>query len=562
MLAIKLHIKEVSDYPFLRKKREDFSCAMRYAYVRIHLHKKAELLPMIKERFEMNDIEARSVYTEAKAKFEQTKKGKENIEGRLVEIGKELKKLSKKGHKSEKDVRREFKLNQKKVALGQSLGKDITFGGKHRLRRISYLSNFRGKRMAMNDGRQIDVDKDLGELREEYVQQRLLSIYLLGEANQKGNRFFSFDFKNKKITYKPKKGTKIEIKFNCPQGQMELLQRLQELAEKKEMALTVRIGQDEVNIYYDDALLSGYYIDEQARKVEWQEAVKDIIDPEEKAAIIKGVYKKYYEMFDVQRLNGKIPYRIFSWDNNPNHLGCVIQDFKGAVPRTVYAWHYDLTEINKKPPKGATKKERKRINQKREHGLKHIWDDIFATLMYFKCGYFGSENLDLKQKDGEDSSREANRQTKNIWLRELSSQLIDKYITKYGIIHRKINAAYTSTIGNLLHNFIDPINAAIEIGRRAFFQFHEDSFYPEICAGTIDHAMSRLLALNPQLRDVGSLKDCTNWVEIHRSIRGITGLRYRVSSYDDMCLIHTNPSKRSESTKLKHSKIKKYIFAN
>ena len=343
---------------------------------------------------------------------------------------------------------------------------------------------------------------------------------------------------------------------------MRTLKALQELINQKQIAITVRIQHNEIHLYYDDAVVSGYYIDEAARKKEVQEATKHITDKKEKQLMINAVYVKYYKLLEAQKLIGKNPDRIFSIDTNPDYIGCSILERVGQTTefKIIYVHCYDLRKINKKLPRTATAKERTKQNNKRKHGIAHIWKDIFATLTYFRCGYLITEDLDLKQKDVNGMAKEANRKTKNIWHRELSDKLVNKYTTKFGINHNKVNACYTSTIGNLLYDYIDPINAAIEIGRRGLFQFQKDTFYPEICTGTIDHAKSRLLALNPQLRDVDHLKDCTNWVEIHRCLNGITGLRYRVKSYEDMCLIHKKPRNWSESRKLKHSKISKITF--
>ena len=563
MIDITLNIKYVSDFGLVSRMRERYSYGFRYAYRRIFIKEAGDLMDELKALRGFNDIEVRSLYSEVKMKFDQVMTDKANKEKRIVSIEKRLKKLNEKEKRNAKEIRTIFKLNRRKLLLENSLSKDITFGGKDRLKRIGYLSNCRGQMVPSANGKQMNANKEMGRLKKEYKNERRLDIYLLGEANQKGNRFFDFNFDKKEIIYKPKKGTKITFKYNVPKGREWELEKLKPLIENKEIAITVRIEHDEIHLYYDDAILSGYYIDKQERKEEVKEETKGIDNKEEKKKIINAVYVKYYEDLRERQLDGKNPLRIYSFDNNPDYIGCSILEKTGdSTFKIIYVCCYDLRRLNKKLPKDASAKERKRFNNRRKHEISNIWKKIFSTLMYFNCGFFISEDLDFKYKDVEGKPREANRKTKNIWHRNLTDQLIQKYTTKYGIIHDKINAAYTSTIGNLLYNYIDPINSAIEIGRRGLFQFSKDSFYPEICTGTIDHAMSRLLALNPQLRDVDLLKDCISWVEIHKCLKKTTGLRYRVLSYDDMCLIHINPNIRFESKKMKHLKTNKITFAN
>ena len=562
MLDLKLDIKSISDFDFVKEKREMFSFAVRHIYKSVHYKEKVKLINEAKKKFGLNDIEARSAYSEAKMRFDQAQSAKEETERRIEKIEKELGKLGKKKSTKDKDIRRAFKLHKRLAQLDKSLAKDITFGAKSTLERISYLSNFKGKTLNLKNGNKIDVDKDITDLKKKYKNQRIGSIYLLGEANQHGNRFFDFDFDNHKIIYKPKKGIKIEITYSCPNGHNKLFEKLKELIENKEIAITVRIEHDEIHLYYDNSIVSGFRVNEKARQEEVREAIKNITNEKERNLVIKEIYKKYYRELDEKMLTGKNRNRIFAVDQNPDFIGCCILERSGKKNfKILYVYYYDLRKINKKLPKSSTAKQRQRQSNKRKHGINHIWQDIFCTIAYFRCGYFASEDFDFKQNDTKTNAKDANRKIKNIWHRELSAQLIEKYTTNDGIIHRKINACYTSTIGNLMYGYTDPVNAAIEIGRRGLFQFEKDAFYPDICAGTIDYAMSKLIKLNPKMeRDVSCLKDCTNWVDIHKAIFRITGLRYR-ASLEDACLIHNGSLTSRESTKLKHSKITKTILS-
>jgi hypothetical protein len=58
-----------------------------------------------------------------------------------------------------------------------------------------------------------------------------------------------------------------------------------------------------------------------------------------------------------------------------------------------------------------------------------------------------------------------NRLTINQWNRNTPFEILSKYF-KNKIF--KVNAAVSSTIGNCLYNYSDPINASLEIARRGF----------------------------------------------------------------------------------------------
>jgi hypothetical protein len=152
-------------------------------------------------------------------------------------------------------------------------------------------------------------------------------------------------------------------------------------------------------------------------------------------------------------------------------------------------------------------------------------------LRYYKAAYFVTEDLGFKIDEKNANSTEANRKTKNIWYRRLSSHLINKHCTTNGIQNITINPCYSSFIGNLMYNYTDAINASIEICRRGIFKYAKGKFYPQM-TGTMGHTMSKR---NPQvdyLRDVDFFKDCHSWVESYKKVRDLSGLRYRATLDD------------------------------
>ncbi len=562
LITIALDIVRVSDWEKISAKRSQYTYAIHYAYRRIHEVKEAQLVSDVMDKFGLNTIEARSVIVDTKMRLEQNKTNKKNIEERIVDNEKEIEKLRSKSNRKAKDTRKLFKLVKKNAFLSDSLSRDITFGGKDRLKRISYLSNMRGQDISWAGGKTASADKELAKLLKEYKNERKLDIFVIGEANQKGNRFFEFDLKNSQIIYKPCKGEKIVIDYAAHRNNKLEMDLLARLIKSKEISITVRIEHDQIHLSYDNEITSGFFIDKKQRREDVADAVKDIICESDKKDIINSVYKLHYEKLKNQKLGDKNPNRFFAVDLNPDHIGCSVLERIGEDSfRVIYAVQYDLSHLNRSLPSSAKPRERNKHNNRKKNELCNAWKDIFNTLHHFNCGHFVSEDLDMKHKDTDEFSTEANRKNKNLWHRELSRQQIAKHTTRRGIIHTPVNACYTSTIGNILYEFVDAVNASIEIGRRGIFQYVKGAFYPPLGADTIGHAMSRLLVLNPQLRDVDFLKDCTNWVELHRALKKLTGIRYRVSSIDDMCLA-TGKSKLDalRQGKVRHLAAKKTIF--
>ena len=70
-------------------------------------------------------------------------------------------------------------------------------------------------------------------------------MFLMGEANQTGNRFFDFDLVNQTIIYKPVKGKKIEIIFSNYKSYYNELLKLQEYIDNK----TARMITGEIQTY-------------------------------------------------------------------------------------------------------------------------------------------------------------------------------------------------------------------------------------------------------------------------------------------------------------------------
>ncbi len=115
----------------------------------------------------------------------------------------------------------------------------------------------------------------------------------------------------------------------------------------------------------------------------------------------------------------------------------------------------------------------------------------------------------------------------------MTTNLISKYCNIIGIARVEINPCYSSFIGNIQHEYIDPVNASLEICRRGIYKYEKGKFYPEISEKDVI-TMSNLI--EDQTRDnryqnTECLKDIiqpTTWVEWFNLFQK-TKFRYRRS---------------------------------
>ena len=327
MITASLHIKGCSDKRYIRKKQRKFSYAERKCYALINdgrLSKK-ETEDSIKITFDLNDIEARSVYSEAKARIDAHKEDIKDKRDKIKRTEDAIKKLSSIENKTQKHKELLFKLKRKLSFLAKSITKGETFGKKSVLKKISYYSNFVEETIKYKNGIEINANKELKRLKNEYHENRINPIHLLGEANQGGNRFFTFDFKNKTIIYKPQRGIKITISYACAESYQKQLLALQGFVDCDLVAVTITMTDGYINLTFDDAIINGYDLLANERASEVKKISKDL-SSEERKETVNAVYVEYYKELERKKLKNKLPYRVVSYDSNPNHIGVSIVD--------------------------------------------------------------------------------------------------------------------------------------------------------------------------------------------------------------------------------------------
>lgn len=314
--------------------------------------------------------------------------------------------------------------NQCAIKIGQQLfnkhkDKHIIFGGKSLM--IKYLKKLITK--------------------EEYSKAKLLPINIQGEACKKGNRLFNFNLVNSKITLKLSKKNHIELEFYKPnKNQFIELSKIQELAENKQLTLTVSLNNEYIWLTFDPSLLN------------IQEKFKDL------------------------KFN-----RVLGIDLNPNHIGLSILEFnKNDEFKVLNKQVFDLSALNITSKKSSTDKFSKYLTNKRKFELIQVCYEINKLMNYWNCSKLVLENLNIKSSD-KGSGRTFNRLCNNIWNRNLVVNKLKMLSAIYGYELVEVNPAYSSFIGNILYgseNCPDMIASSIEIARRGYKKFSKGWFYP------------------------------------------------------------------------------------
>jgi len=412
--------------------------------------------------------------------------------------------------------RHKYKVMQKICYLKNNIGKDIIFGGKSNLRRITFLSNPIKSRKQKH--KRINK-RQLKKAKSKYQSNRLILLSIIGESPQKSNRKFDFDLTNKKLTFKPKQGERIELEFYCSDNIYKELCALQE--QIGEQSISVKLNNNNVWLTYDEEKLSGFNFNES----EYFKELKMI--PKDDKEARKECYKKHIKEQEERKLKNKIKNRYIAFDLNPEYIGIVIIDDisgDGNEFKIIRKECISFANLNTKLRLSSSDKKQIKQNNKRIHELNCAWKYISNLIKHYKVANVVVEDLNFKQKLINQNPSEVNRKTLNIWHRTRTTNLIQKYCNTIGLKLIEVNACYSSFIGNIKHGFFDPVNAAIEIARRGITKFIAKSgFYQTLEKSDLD-TMYRL-GLDVQNKTIST------WVEAYKLFVK-SKLRYRLELQD------------------------------
>ena len=269
--------------------------------------------------------------------------------------------------------------------------------------------------------------------KEEWDELRLVPLYSVGEANQKGNRLFQILTTNT-ILFKPNRNTHIIITLqSIGKNYIQRLKQLKELQNRRALPITYQIDKEYVYITYDNEIFEHYE----------------------------------YPL----RSN-----RVIAIDLNPNYIGWSVTDWiddydfklidKGMVSLKPLNDYKNSLGVESTHPLS------KYVTNKRNHEIIHIAKQLFNICSHYHCESFVIEELQMDSVTNETfEDRTRRRLINNQWNHDLLVKQITKHIKSSPTKLIKVKPEYSSIIGNLVNrslNLPDPILASIEIGRRGF----------------------------------------------------------------------------------------------
>ena len=316
--------------------------------------------------------------------------------------------------------------------------------------------------------------------KEEYQNKRLLPFSILADALKQGNRHFILDIiENNQIVFKLnlKQHYDLELPNLKPNIKKQLF-KLQQLNENRQ-----------------DIRGYGY-------------SVK--LDE-------KYIYVSFEEFKD-EKIN-LLETRYLGIDLNPTNIGISITEYNKVLHTQLYDFGKIIDKIYK-CKKASNHKDTIYWNNKLDFETLQISKSISELSKQWNCKFIFCEELNFKPT-GNKNSKSNNRLVKNLWKRNKFLQNLQK---RCNISNQKlfeINPAYSSVIGNLQYDYVDAVNASIEIGRRGYeviIQRKKDRFYPAVkLKNNIQHYW----------KEMGILM-CGSWKEIGTLLKN-SRIKYRIS---------------------------------
>lgn len=279
-------------------------------------------------------------------------------------------------------------------------------------------------------GKKLFLDRVNNKIsREEFQLKKLLPLYSVGEAVQKGNRLFTI-INESDILFKPCRDVKINLRLNSVgNNYKKKLNQLIKLQNAKQIPISYKLGLEYIHIIFDNSKIeSSFYRTKKNRAI--------------------------------------------AIDMNPNYLGYSIVDWKSESEyRIIDKGVFDISLINKKENNLKCSSDNKRklyINNKRDYELIKIAHKLFDLTKHYRCEVFAIEKLDMRTRDL-NKGRRLNRLVNNQWNRNKFINVLKKLLNGSSTILIDVEPAYSSILGNLIYReegLPDMILSSIEIGRR------------------------------------------------------------------------------------------------
>ena len=354
-----------------------------------------------------------------------------------------------------------------------------------------------GEKQLIFGGRKNFIKRCKGKItKDEFLNKRLSKLFIIGEANQHGNRMVVINDDLESFTFKPTLKDKIVLSVNGRYKRYKsTLNKLYHLQQDKQISITYQLDNEYVYLTYDETLLNQY--------IGYQ----------------------------------PIKNRIFAIDLNPNYIGWSVVDWKDSSKfEVVKSGVISIKDINDidfgLKGKSSESKERIYINNKRTFETYEISKLLVDTAKYYRCEVFGLEELNINSKDTT-RGKNYNKLVNNVWNRNKLINNIKKRCDIYSIRVILAKPNYSSFIGNFLFrdlNLPDMTLASIEIGRRCYefkVQYIDktEDKRKNIILPDVDDFNDRYVKSLEEFNISGEIRDL---VEIYNFLKNAKS-RYRVS---------------------------------
>ena len=494
MITRKLHIKLCSDSAYIRHKQENYTYAFRRLYKMLDSSTDGEFIAQFKETFDMKDMEYRTLVTQVKSFKEKELTTYKEKERRIADLEKRLAE----GNMTDRQVYKAYRTIR---LLKAGIGRESTFGGRALQQQLTRECNKTGDKRN---------EEKILSLKEEFKENRILPFCVVGEANERGNRFFNFSrLSEGVIIYKPQKPIKIAVEVKVPKRFQTELLKLAEMTQSKAIPVSVAMSCDYICLTFNEEALNGYALNEKERNAEVREVKAQHIDKETQYALIKDIYKKYYQEQRERKAFGKIKDRVLAVDLNPECIGYSILDKTESGVKVVHCGLISFSKLTGKTHRSSDSAESKYRNNKHKYEVTMAVKRLFGLITHYKCSGFVMEKLEF-DKDNR-LGTEANRKTRNLWYRTTLEGCIRRRCNETGVELITVNPCYSSFIGNIQNGYADATNASIEIGRCGLYKYDNGGFYLEISEDDIH-------TLEAKFGDVVECSTADNWVAIYKSL--------------------------------------------
>jgi len=486
IITLKIKIKSLSNEKLIDNKIFMYTGCYNYLYKCFEQVEDKDFLNEVKSKFNINEIELRSVLNQVKIK-------------KVIEITNNKKKFNRINelHKlieESNNTKNIFKWTQKIEFLKKSMKNSEVFGKRSLLQSITKDAN-----KGIRDFKKI----------KEWKKSRKRNIFIIGEANYKGNRFVDFDLPNNQLIYKPKHKNKCLIDLYKYKDKRIDFNKLQYLIDNKEIPITITLNKEYVCLTFD---LNSYLgINQRLKEIKanLQKEIKDKLITDKQ--VIKDMYSYQYRLLEQELSIKKLKNRYCSIDMNPDGIGVSIFNSKNDKQIFIEKFYIDYSKNNVNLGLSTNHEKNLKQTNKRKAEILYSLSRLFEKLRHYRVYNFVIEELNFTDIDGK---RITNRKINNVWNKELILQKIRKEICLSNMNLIEVNPVYTSFIGNIQHEEFDPIAASIEIGRRGSSKYKKSSFYPKILIKDIDTL--EFLTNKKLLNDAQNLNDL-NWKLLYNS---------------------------------------------